>query len=324
MEEPRKSGGSSRIQTVIAWVVTAGLLAYIGLTTDFPEAMRAWDLADHVLLPLSIVGFTLVTYLIDTLTARHLLVRTGFPVRLPEFLRIKGASYLFNIVNYNLGLVLMAAVVTRRSGRGWRASGSPFLLLNFIDLATMAVLVFSGYLLAGSPLGPEATAGLLFVAAGGLLGAPVLCALSRWRAAPGRLGRLLGDDLLSAFRTLRAWELGMFVTLRGLLIGAYAAENWVFLLAFRFAIPFSSLMVLNPILGLVGVIPVSISGLGTLQVVMRDLFGPFAPVGLDPVASVDAFSTATIVGVLLVRVAIGLACLPSVWREVKSPRPADA
>jgi hypothetical protein len=319
MAVPEQTGRKTWIRSLIAWVGTAALLAYLGATTDLDQAWRALRLADMVIFPGVIVGMTLLTWLTDAAIARQVLARSGFDVTLGEFVRIKGASYLLNIVNYNLGLVLMAAVVTRRSDRGWKAAGSPFILLNFIDLSAMGILVAVGLAVAGSPFSAEPTALLAVAAAGGLLGAPVLCALARARSAPPWLDRLLRNDLLAAFRTLRARDLAAFTSLRVVFIAEYIVMTWAMLKCFRFTIPLFDVFVYNPIVGLIGFIPISVSGLGTTQVVSREFYAPFAPIGVDGIAAVDAYSTASILAVLLVRILIALACLPSVTRSARAP-----
>ena len=314
-------------RAAIAWVCTAALLTYLGFTTDFDKVRQAIALADVGMVAMTAVFFMLLAFVLDSAIARLLLRRTGFEVGFGEFARIKGASYLLNILNYNLALVLMAAAVKRRSGRGWRASGSPFLLLNFIDLGAHGLIAAFGVAVAGSPFGPdappEATPALILLAVACLAGAPVVWGVARLHHAPGFLGRLLGDDILSAFRALPAGHLAGFVVLRALFISQYIVMGWMFLRAFRFDVPFADMFVFQPVLGLIGIIPISVSGLGTTQVVMRSFFARFAPMGLGA-AAVDAFSTASILAQLVVRIAIGLVCLPSVSRELREPAAGPA
>ena len=314
----QKDRQSGRIRQVVAWVGTFALLTYLAATTNLDEVWHALGMANLPVFAASVVGITFLTWFSDVATARMLLRRAGFPVGFGDYSRAKGASYLLNIVNYNLGLVLLAAVVSRRSERGLGASGSPFILMNFLDLSAMGLLVAAGLVAGTSPFPPEPTMLLAVIAAGAVLGGPVLCWLARIRSAPGWLGRLLAHDLLAAFRTLRAQDIALVVGVRLVFISEYVLMQWLFLWSFHFRMPMLDLLVINPILGLIGFIPISVSGIGTTQVVMRDLFGPFAPAGVDATSAVDACSTLGILSMLLVRILIGLACLPWVTRALAS------
>ncbi len=305
-----------RIRQVVAWVGTFALLTYLAATTDLDQVWRALGMANLPLFAAAVVGITFLTWFSDVATARMLLQRAGFPVGFGDYSRAKGASYLLNIVNYNLGLVLLAAVVSRRSERGLGASGSPFILMNFLDLAAMGLLVVGGLLAGASPFPPEPTLLLAIIGTGAVLGGPVLCGLARIRSAPGWIGRLLAHDLLSAFRALRPADIALIVGVRLVFVSEYVLMQWLFLWSFGFDMQKLNLWVINPILGLIGFIPISVSGIGTTQVAMRSLFGPAAPAGVDPTSAVDACSTLGILSMLLVRILIGLACLPWVTRAL--------
>jgi uncharacterized membrane protein YbhN (UPF0104 family) len=134
------------------------------------------------------------------------------------------------------------------------------------------------------------------------------------------IAALLRHGLLSAFRSLRPVDALVMVAARAAFIVQYVLMTWMFLRTFDFHVPFGKILVYNPILGLIGFLPISVSGLGTTQVVARSLLGPFAPAGVDAIAAVDAYTTAGILGVLLMRIVIGLACLPSVTRLLKARR----
>lgn len=320
MEVPGRKG--RRCRTIVAWIGTATLLLYLGLTTDLNQVWEAVKLANLTVFPVTVVGFTLLTWLTDSAITRLLLVRCGIAIKYHLFARIKGASYILNIINYNLGLVLMAAFVTRHSNRGWKAAGSPFILLNFIDLSAMGFLMLLILALAGSPMNKEATLFLIVAAIGGAIAGPAICAFTRLRLKILWLDRILRNDLLSAFKTIRVRDLLLITSLRMIFVSEYILMTWALLRCFRFTIPLAEVAVYNPILGLIGFIPISISGIGTTQIVAREFFAPFAPPDIDAIAAVDAYSTASIFSVLLVRIVIALICLPSISKLYRSE--ADA
>lgn len=305
------------IRTAVAWGGSLVLLAYLALTTNLDEAWKAYLLADQALFLGTLIVVTLAVYFADVASVRLLLHKSGFKVGFGEFARIKGASYLMNVLNYNLALAMMAALVSRRSERGLAASGSPFILLNFIDLSALSILVLTGLAAGAVPFEEDAAMlAVLIIATGGVLGGPTLCLLSRVRGT--FLGRFAQHEILSAFRILAVRDYLLMSIIRVGFVSIYAVMTWFFMHAFRFDIPFMYVLVYQPILGLIVFIPISVSGLGSTQVVMRSFFEQFAPAGVDPIAAIDAYSTSTIVAVLLLRVVIGLLCMPYVSRALKS------
>lgn len=319
-----------RARAALAWIGTLSLLGFLGFTTDFASAWEAFRGADYVLFAATAVGATLAAFVVDTFTVRYLLGAVGIRVGMGEFLRVKGASYLLNIVNYNLALVLMAAVVKRRTERGWGAAGSPFVLLNFVDLSVFGALTTVAILAGASPFEGTVTRWLLLIAVGAVAGLPLLAAFARLRIGPAWLVRVASHDLLEAFRRMAPRDLAVAMALRATLILVYAVMNHLFLTSFGTPIPVATLLVYMPILSLVAIIPISVSGLGSTQVLMRRFFAPHVPAALAATEAcrtgiIDAYSTSSILVVLLIRVVIGLACMPSVARMLAAePDPAAA
>ncbi len=311
---------------IAAWTGTALLLGYLGATTDLPAAWEALRRADLPRLLGTLLWAIPATYLVDSVGVTTLLRRVGVRVPFGEFLRVKGASYLLNIVNYNLGLVLMAAVVKTRSDRGWGSAGSPFLMLNFLDLSVFGVLVLGALVLGQSPFSdPTVRATLWVTAAGATALPPFLMAFSRVSPDRGWMGRLAGHGLLEAFRRLEPSALPLVLGARMGLVLLYALMNQSFLQAFGAAIPLPKLLVFMPILTLVAFLPISVSGLGSTQVVMRSFYGPFVSPAMAATeaartAVIDAFSTSTILATILVRAVIGIGCLPWVTKALSRGR----
>ena len=321
MESKNPSG---RRRVALAWLGTVVLVTYMALTTDLAQVWRALLVADQLLFFAALVVFTVSTYMADAASSYFLLRRAGFQIGFWDFARIKGASYLPDIAHYALAQVLMAAILKQRSARGWAASGSPFILLSFMDLSALSLLVLAGFALGGDPFPDNglATWTIVIVAAGGVSGGPALCLLARpelWGAL-GLPTRWARHDLLLASRSIASVDYLATVALRVGLMILHLVMGYLFVVAFRFDMPVSDFMVLRPILGLVGAIPISVAGLGSTQLVMRGFFEPFAPAGRDPVASIDALSTASIGGALLGRVAVGVTC--AVWLSALRSRGA--
>lgn len=298
-------------RTLLAWAGTAVLLTYILYTTDISAAMAAVRNADLLLFFGAVAFFALVNLHVDSLTAHYVLVRSGFPVPRTEFRQIRGASYLLNVVNYGLAQAMMVGLLARRRDRGLLASGSPFLLLNFVDLTALSLIVGTALLSGLSPFGDEITAALTLAALAGLSAGPLLTGLVRLGALPRWTGRFFRNEALGAFRTPKVRDLAAMVALRTAYLLETIVEAGLYLAAFRFTVPILSLLVFEPLLVFVDVVPISVGGLGSTQVVMREFYSPFSPGGIP---AVDAYSTASIVTVLMARFCIGLWYLPRMTR----------
>ncbi len=336
---PIRTARKGRWRVALAWGGTLLILAYLGVTTDLRQAWDAFVHADQALFLATMALSVPLVWLADAASVRVVLGRAGFRIGLGDFLRIKGASYLLNILNYNLALAMMAALVSKRSDRGIAAAGSPFILLNFLDLGALGLLILGGL---ASGARPFAEPGVLWTlgafAAAGVLGGPVLVGLARIRRAdPGAEGgvqeeraggwsrlvrRVLRHDVLSAFRAIGPGEYAGLCLLRMAFVSSYVFSNYFLLRAFDIAVPLGDLLVYQPILAFIIFIPISVAGLGSTQVVMRHFYGPHAPSGAWAV--VDAYSTATIVMFVLMRSVIGLLCMPWVTRALKEDGPAGA
>jgi uncharacterized membrane protein YbhN (UPF0104 family) len=352
------------LKRILPWVVSLGLLAYLGWTTDLP---RVWDAFQRVpALPFALlaVGGTLVAFLWDTLCVTVVFRRFNAPVGFREMLPLKGASYLLNIINYNAAMGGMALYLRRVRGVSFLESASSLLFMNVLDVFLLCALIGVGLLVsgdaAGAALSPVAREGLAWVVA-------VFGLLLDWNAGLDFLvlGRLRSWRIFHAFRLARLADWAWLAALRLPMVLLYVTISWLYAGLFGIDVPFASMVLLQPIVIFVGTVPITIAGLGTTQVVMRAVYGPFASylaagaaaapaavalaaplaavpgagtaalatgAGLsvaaaqyfDPTPLVDAFSTGAIFSVVLVRLTIGYAFLARVSRELRAGAGARA
>lgn len=304
------------IRRALPWVVSLGLVAYLLMTTDLPGVWEAICRVDV----LAVAGVVVVgvgfSYLYDTFVLTLVLRRFNAPVAFREMLPLKGASYLLNIVNYNAAAGGMALYLRRTRGVSFLEAASSFLFLNVADLLALCVLVAAGLVWAGDLVGAETRAGLLATVA--VVGAAIVGTWVYWNAGFDFLvlGRLREWRIFRAFRLARVVDYAWLTALRVGIVLVYVLIMWAFLWLFDIRVPFVAMLAIHPIIILLWTVPVSVAGLGTVQVAMRLLFGPFvAPELGDPTPIVDACSTLDIFATVLMRVVIGYACLRRVSRE---------
>jgi len=304
--------------------VTAGLLVYLGLTTDFKGFAYAIRASNIVLFLTTAIVFSGITWLTDALSVHYQIGRLNKGLKFSTVFRTKGASYLLNILNYNLALLGMSYYFKEQGGSSFSKNLGGFALITMLDLAILALIGLIGMFAR-----PDVVTGRFvpFVWVGLALGAagPVFLKIIAGKAGlmPGWLGKILGHDLLTAFREASLGHILVLMGLRAVLVFEYIIMQALFLLSFGFHVPFAYLVLVEPMITLVGVIPISFSGIGTVQVVMRYVFSAYAPHGVTAIAAVDAYSTASILFVLLVRAGIGLLNI-SVLNRMKAAASQEA
>ena len=306
----------SGLRAVVAWIGTIILTAYVVATTDVAEVWQAFQTVDLPLFLLLAVTLRVVAFVVDSATSAFAIRHCGFDVGFREFLRIKGATLLVQLVNYPLSLAAMVPLLSRRAQGRWLAASSAVGLLAMTDIAAMSVVMIAVVAIVGSPLGTEATAVLVCAAAGGVLAIPVLSAVARRGAAPRWMNRIIRSDLSEAFRLTSPRRLGAIVGVRMIwrLFGAF--EMYVFVLLFRFSVPFLALPVFDSITSLVTSLPISIADIGSSLVVMRKLLTGYAPPGFAPIPAVDALSTSMVTMTVAGSLVIGVLFLPWALHEI--------
>lgn len=302
--------------TITAWIGTAFILGYIFVTTDFQEGIKTILQADKTLFVITALISTPLVWLLDGIGAWVVIAKTGLKPRLSDFLIAKGASYLPNIINYNLGLTMIALVVARKSEKGIVEIAGSFILLNLVDLGVMAGLMMCTVFLGFSPFEHRINLSLVSCSMLAILVLPIIIITSNTKSK--FLAFLTNSTLFKPFRGIKIRDLWTCFPARVLLISVYAITSYFFLKALGFLVPLEKVFVFTPILGFIGVIPISISGLGSTQVVAREFYAKYAPAGCEPIPAVDAYTTASIISVLIIRIIIALLCLPFALRFRKS------
>lgn len=313
----RQSRTREVLRLAFVWTVALGLLAYLALTTNLAEVWGAVRAVDPVLLGLVTLVFVVGAYVLDAWCLVVLFRGRAAGLGLRELLRVKGASYLLNVVNYNAATAAIALFLRKRAGVPLLVSVSSLLLLNVVDLAALNVLLSAG--LAMNPGGMDAALRHTLLGVNLSLYAVFAGTLLYWNAGFDLLvlGRLRTLGIFSAFREARLTDWGRLLVWRLGLLCLYSVHTVILMRLFDMPVPFEVVLATNPIVALVGILPISVSGIGTTQVAMRQLFGAWGSV-----ARIDAFSTTMIFLGQIVRLVIAWVCLAGRGRkpfEVPAP-----
>jgi hypothetical protein len=307
-----------RLGTALGWATAALLVGYVAFTAD---VQGFFDSVSSASLGLFLLGALIagpLAFALDTAGIWKLLRAAGVPLAAGEAARLRGASYLLNVVNYELALAAIAGLLARRTGRGLAEAAGCSLALAVFDLSGVALAALIGLLFGAPPL-PEGLAGWATAAAAlGVAGGPALILVARRLRPRLRSGGALAG-LLAALALLSRRDALLTWALRVALVLLYVLGDWIFLTSFGFDVPADVALSYLPALYFVIILPVSVGGLGGGQLATRWLFGPWAPPGVTPTAAADAFSTCSFLAVLAFRVVVGLACLPWALRAARDP-----
>lgn len=340
---------------LLPWLISGGIVAYLVKTTDIPRFMEILgSINPWSFLLVTVLGMTVV-FTLDSFCLKLLFQRFMGPVAYRDMLSVKGTSYFLNIVNYNAGAGAVALFASKKKGYGFLESAGLMLFLNAMDIFALALLVTIGL-----TLGPDVEvltkaqrSGLSWTCLG--LGAVLLGTIIFWVfKAPFLPGKVRGFRIFYPFRESRVFDYPFFILLRTFFVVQYVFIHWGFLKVFGIHVPMSHLLVYVPILTFIGVLPISIAGLGTTQIALRHFIAPYPPIAMaaplvvgfmllstsslgvdmsgtssaladavsqtatNPNAHIDAYSTASIFGMLLGRIAIGLFTMRGTIKDFRS------
>lgn len=308
-----------KTRKVLPWAGSALLLAYVAGTTNWSTV---WDSLSSVSVPLfiliSVLG-TLSTYAFDTLGVSLVFSTFVTPVSFRQALPIKATSYFLNVLNYNAALAGMAWYLQRsRQASFWKALGALF-TLNLVDLFVLCLWLGVSTLWT---LGDQRLDGSLApvaapMALGGVLGFPILVLAVRRSVNWPIIGRIARWQIVAPLRELTIQSFLHLVLVRVGLLACYMGVQVAYLYLFGIQVPFALQFFYFPLLTFVQIIPISISGLGTIQLLVRHLYSPFVPATLgSPDGVVDAYSTSGILAALGLRLLVAWVFLGEFSREV--------
>jgi hypothetical protein len=303
-----------RLARAAAWIVTAALLAFIFHKIPLSLVLEKTRTAAPWMVPAALASIAAM-YFADSFAIWKTFGWFLAPLTYGQVLVVRGATYLLAAINYNVGQGAIVYFVHRAKGVPIMRGVATVLLIMGVNILALLLLVTVG--LAVSPDVPHPIYVVAGVAYAGLAVYAVVVALRpRWLATRPLFDVLLGAGLLGHARAL---------VVRLPHIATLVVFQTAMLRAFGVAVPFAQAATLLPIVFLVSVLPISVQGLGTTQVVMTYFFARYA-VG-DAQAREAAVLAASLVSQAIAVTAqtlLGLACLRSrTGRELRNATAAE-
>jgi hypothetical protein len=283
------------MRKLVPWLVAALLLGVVFARVDFAATSRALRAADWPRFAAAALAFAAIWLAIDSAALSRLVSRFHAPLGFRAMLRLRGGTYLFLVLSYDAAQAALALVLSRRLGLPLLALGGTFMFYYAADLATIAGLGSLGALaLPGSHGALRLTL------------AAMLALVVASFAAAAWLARRSGARVLDTLRAVEPRDVAEWVAWRCLFYASFVAFAALTLPAFGIHVPLPALVACVPVVLSIAALPVTVSGLGSAQLAMLALYGPFA----DD-AAIVAYSLAHSASLIALRLPIGLACWPS-------------
>jgi uncharacterized membrane protein YbhN (UPF0104 family) len=315
-----------RIRQIVPLVGTVLLLSYLGYTTDFAKLRDALAHADLGQYAVVLCTGAIVAWLYDTACVTWLVAQTlgdqGKPLKLRELLPVKAASYAINAVSYPLATLAISWAVARRKKVAFLEATGALAVLAYLDVLALGGMVAAGLLLAPEVIAsqPElqrpVQIATLLILGGGVAGIALVQSKWPWPM----LQRLQQLQLLRPIVHMAPGKLLLGFILRVGLLLIYAATNFMIMRSFGMEPQWGRLLVVMPFLTVLGALPLSVSGLGTTQIPMRQFYAPFITDGRPAAPVIDAFSSAMILGYMVVRLVLALPFLRGILQELREKK----
>lgn len=278
----------------LPWLAGLALVGVLIGTQDWLALLAALATADIGQFGAWLALFVLLWWLIESCNLYSLFWRAGLPQPWVDIARLRGSSYLWQIVNYSLAVGCIGLFLRRRSGVGMARAAGVMAVYMWAELVALVLLALPG--IAADNAFARSTA---LIGGGFVLLSLVLALLLRSHA---RLPRMM--PLLRPLRLFRWRDLLAIIAGRAVYFAAFIAFFYCSLPAFGIAVPLPVLLAAVPAIFLVGNLPISAAGVGTIQAGMLFCFHDYAMP-----QSILAFGLCYSAGLVFGRLPLALACI---------------
>jgi hypothetical protein len=295
------------LRRLAPWLVSLVILTILVRRVGQPAIYEAARDAHLFLLGAVTVVCTAGMFLLDAMALSRIVSWFNCATSPREMAPVKAAAYLMNVINYNVGSGAIAFWLRQCKGVPFLEGASSLLFLNVVD-----AMVLVGFMAVAVPvLEPPLRTGVL--TAVGIAALAFTGNLLYWRRGIDfiLLGRLRGWPIFKSFR-----EAGLGHYLRLAMIRVpfdflFMANYWLGLRAFGVEVPVMIAAAYIPVVLFVGVVPITVAGLGTVQAATVFLFRAY---GSE--ARLLTFSLVLTLALTAVRAAFGMPVFHRVSRDV--------
>ncbi|OFV89220.1 MAG: hypothetical protein A3J75_07735 [Acidobacteria bacterium RBG_16_68_9] len=259
------------IRRLLPWLVAAGILSILIRRAGGAPLREAVRDADLVWLLGATVVCTLGMFALDAVALARAISWFNCPISARDIAPVKAAAYLLNIINYNAGSGAIAVWLARHRQVPFLEAASAVLFVNIVD-----ALVLVAFMAIGLPaFAPPLRAGVVTIV--GVTAVLFVGNLLYWRAGFDFLilGRLRHWPIFKSFRAASFAHYLRLAAIRVPFDLLFIANHWAGLRAFGIDVPAIKILAYVPVISFIGVVPITVSGLGTVQAAVVFLFSPY-------------------------------------------------
>jgi len=300
---------------VVPWMVAAGLMTLLIERIGVDAILDAFAGANVALLLFGTLVCTAANFSIDAFSLSRGLSWFNVPVSFSQLAPVKASAYLVGILNYNVASGGIALWVARRFRVPFLEVVSTLLFVNVVDALLLVGLMAAGLPVLREPL----STAVQTIGAVAVVGFVAQYAFWRHGADVPVLGRIWAWPIVSSFRQAR---MSHYATLGGMRLAfllVFIGNYWLAVQAFHLDIPWLRVVAAVPVISFVGVVPITVAGLGTVQAATIYLFRDDASE-----ASLLALSLAVTAVMTAMRALLGLPFFAAVSTELLTPPDAPA
>jgi hypothetical protein len=313
-----------RLVRLLAWAVTAGLLYLLFRRVPIGEVVAAARGAAWWTVPV-VLACVAGLYVCDSFAIWKVFGWFLTPMSFVDVLLVRGATYLLAAVNYNVGQGAIVYFVHRTAGVPIVRGIATVLFIMGVNVLALLFLASGGLVVA--PAVPHAVTIIVVVAwIGFAVYALTVWLRPRWLASRPLFGVLLNAGVAGHARAL-AVRLPHIACLLAFQISAMHA--------FGVAVPVLDAIAVLPVVFFIGVLPISVQGLGTTQAALVYFFARYAPgnqtmreaavISASLVAQTIALAFQATLGIICLKSRVGRALSESVKADTapKADTPPD-
>ncbi|MFO1519363.1 MAG: lysylphosphatidylglycerol synthase transmembrane domain-containing protein [bacterium] len=259
---------------ILPWLVTAGLFAYLFHQIPPEKVAKALSFIHPILFTVYAIAYFFVIMLIDSYSLSRVLNQFCVPVSFREILPARGVSYLLSLVNYNAGQAGLALYLKRSKNASFFKALGSILFILVIDLYWVVLFAFVGSFFIQLELGKWNVSDWV-QKVGLILFVGLLIHLAFWRNWFSKLFRvnirvrfldwIRGRHLFQTFHEATVLDYLKIALLRLPMHAVIISSLYIVVTTFQAKIPFFTILTTVPVILLVGVLPITPGGLGTVQ-----------------------------------------------------------
>jgi uncharacterized protein (TIRG00374 family) len=273
-----------KIKYIAPWCIAAAIFAY--MFREYPPS-QLWHALKFVNVPAFaalVLCYFLLMYLVDAFCMQRVISRFSHAVTFKDIFIARGVTYLIMTINYPASQAAFAYYLKRKYGIAIMQALGIFIFIMFVDLFFLITLALVGSLFLDSKIvGIELAHTVRIVAV--IAYACAFAWLAFWRKLPERIfgknfsnalfDKLRKRNVFHIFEMAKTTDYLKIALMRSPIHLAIALFMYFVFATFGTHVPIAQILANVPIVFLIGTLPITPGGLGTVNAAMVALLYPF-------------------------------------------------